>query len=155
MSETTDRPTTTVTPHRRTTREAKREADRAKREISDTLDELKYRVQEKRDEIVAKVHVLDRLRDVVRDNPLALVGGAVVAGLVFGWLTGGKDAPGYGALGDDEVDEIRRWREERRRYLHHLEKLVADSVRGPRPPSVMERVRARLGRDRHDDDEDD
>ena len=131
--------------------EAKREMERSRAEIQSTVDLLKTRVVDEVEDVKNRFDLPARLREAVRSDPLRML--AIAAGLGLGlalFTAGGKR--GYDTLTRDEIEEIRSWRRERRRYLQRLETLLERSATADARPSLRQRVRARLRARREDED---
>lgn len=134
-----------------TPRAARREIEYTRQEIGDTVGLIRERLQRRADTVREKLDVVSEVRERVRQDPWPLLGAAFAAGLLAGWLTGGRDEPGYESLVGDELDEIRRWRRERRRHLRRLEEIMQRTAAG-QPPSLAQRLRNRMQRDEPQDD---
>lgn len=131
--------------------EAKREMERARAEIEATVGVMKRRVAGEVAEARRQLDLPGRLRDAVRTEPLRML--AIAAGLGLGLaLVTAAGKRGYDTLTKDEIEEIRAWRRERRRYLKRLEVLLEQSAAAAARPSLRQRIRARL-QARHDDEE--
>jgi ElaB/YqjD/DUF883 family membrane-anchored ribosome-binding protein len=129
--------------------EAKREMERSRAEIEATLEAMKAKVVGEVEDVRRRVDVPNRLRDRVRSDPWRSLAIAAGVGLGLALLTSGGRR-GYDTLTKDEIDEIRAWRKERRRYLQRMESLLEQTARREVKPKLRERIRARLsgGRDR-------
>lgn len=130
--------------------EAKREMDRSRAEIEATIEAMKAKVagevddvRGRIDEFRHRVDVPNRLRDKVRADPWRSLAIAAGVGLGLAFLTSGGKR-GYDTLTKDEIEEIRAWRKERRRYLARMESLLEQSARRNARPSLKDRIRARL-----------
>ena len=123
--------------------EAKREMDAARSEIESTLEAMKDRVAGEVDEVKRTIDVPNRLRDRIRADPWRSLAVAAGVGLGLALLSAGGKR-GYDTLTKDEIEEIRAWRTERRRYLERLETLMEKSARRQLQPTLRERIRARL-----------
>ncbi len=116
-----------------TTDEARRAIEETRGRISATLDEIEDRIGEARENIKDKVNVARPIRNRLRQNPLPGIGVAFGTGLVLGLLTGGGEKEGKkrGMLGDEEREELRRWREERRERLREMRHRGMGEAEGP------------------------
>ena len=148
--------------------EAKIEMERARAEIEATLgmmrskvtrevDEVKWQVhhakrtvQETVEDVKRTVDIPERLRDKVRTDPWRTLAVAAGVGLGLALLTSGKKR-GYDTLTKDEIDEIRGWRQERRRHMQRLEILTERAATANARPSIRQRIRARLAAGNEDD----
>jgi ElaB/YqjD/DUF883 family membrane-anchored ribosome-binding protein len=129
--------------------EAKREMERSRAEIEATLAAMKVKVagevddaKDHLDQLRHRIDVPNRLRDKVRADPWRSLAIAAGVGLGLALLTSGKR--GYETLTKDEIEEIRRFRKERRRHLVEIETMLERTARRNARPSLRDRIRARL-----------
>jgi len=96
--------------------EARRAIEESRGRITATLDELEWRLQEKKAEVRRRLDVARPVRERVRADPWKAVGVALLAGVAAGFLLGGgkesERRPGRA-----ERRERREWRKERRERL--------------------------------------
>jgi ElaB/YqjD/DUF883 family membrane-anchored ribosome-binding protein len=134
----------------RTVDEARDAVERSRQRISTTLDQLEYRIVEKKHEIQDRVDVLRPVRDQIRERPFTALAVAAGVGALLGSLGGGDDDDFDGRhrhsrsgrvrgaeLSEDDRQELREWRRARRNRLRTRLKESRDD-----------------GRDEHDDHED-
>jgi hypothetical protein len=79
------------------------EIERTRARMSQTIDSIETALLRKKEQIEEKLDVTAPVRERVQSQPLMYAGGVFGAGLLLGFLTGGKD---------EDVEEIRRLREQ-------------------------------------------
>jgi ElaB/YqjD/DUF883 family membrane-anchored ribosome-binding protein len=98
--------------------EAKREIERNRERISETLDAIEYRIVDTREQIRDRLDVARPLKDQVRRRPWAALGVAAGVGVVLGILAGGRSGrDGYDIPDAHQRRELREWRRQRRNRL--------------------------------------
>lgn len=129
--------------------EAKREMDAARAGIESTLDAMRNKVVGEVHDVKRAIDVPNRLRDRIRAEPWTSLAVAAGVGLGLALLTSGKKR-GYDTLTKDEIEEIRAFRQERRRHLDRLETIMEKAARRQVQPTLRDRIRARLAEGRGD-----
>lgn len=106
---------TQVTEQPRASEAARDEIERTRARMSETIDEIEVALLRKKAAIQDRLDVGARLRE----RPLAVVGVALGAGVLLGWVTGGGKASRRRALEEEEERQIRaaRWERRARRLL--------------------------------------
>lgn len=126
--------------------EARRAIEGTRGRISETLDAIELRIQEKRDDLRDRLDVLRPVRRRIRSHVWPSLGIAFGGGLLFGLLRrGGRAEHGRtAALDASERRELRRWRAERRDRLERRRRAGGRrGVTGRR--SIFARVGSALG----------
>jgi len=129
--------------------EARRAIEDTRGRISETLDAIEERIQEKRHDLRNRLDVLQRVRGRIRSHVWRSLGIAFGGGLLLGLLRGGDEEKGHGmrrstgTLSAAERRELRRWRTERRERL--AGRARAARYRGAGRRSMFAQVRSALG----------
>ncbi|HEU0298659.1 MAG TPA: hypothetical protein VFR37_04375 [Longimicrobium sp.] len=76
---------------------ARLQIEQTRARMSETIDQIEETLARKKERIEERMDVMAPVRRHARENPLPMIGGVFLAGLVLGFLTGG----------DDEDDEPR------------------------------------------------
>lgn len=115
--------------------EARVAVETSRQRIASTLDELESRIVEKKESLEERLDVTRPVRDYVRVRPVAAVGMAVAAGLLFGLLTGGsrdrKVEPRH--LTAEDRAAIERWRRAQRKTMLEAADAELGDVERSRP----------------------
>jgi hypothetical protein len=70
---------------------ARLQIEQTRARMSDTIEQIEDTLLRKKERIEDRMDVLGPARRTARENPLPMVGGVFLAGLLLGWLTGGDD----------------------------------------------------------------
>src|SRR5690606_29113680 len=127
-----------------TIEEARREIESTRGRISETLDAIELRLQEKREDLRDRLDVLRPVRQRIRSSVWPSLGIAFGTGVALGMLRrgGGRKARRGAHLSAAEREQLRRWRAERR---HRLEQRARTRGRHGGGRSVVARLRSALG----------
>ncbi len=130
--------------------EARRAIESTRGRISETLDAIEDRIQEKRHDLRNRLDVLQPVRHRIRSSVWPSLGIAFGGGLLLGLLRGGEREEDHGMrrhrtgmLSAAERRELRRWRAERRDRL--AERTRTARRRGAGRRSMFAQVRSALG----------
>lgn len=129
--------------------EAKREMEVARAGIESALQAMRDKAVGEVADVKRTIDVPNRLRDRIRAEPWTSLAVAAGVGLGLALFTSGKKR-GYDTLTKDEVEEIRAFRQDRRRHLDRLETIMEKAARRQVQPTLRERIRARLAEGRRD-----
>jgi ElaB/YqjD/DUF883 family membrane-anchored ribosome-binding protein len=110
--------------------EARVAVERSRERISSTLDALEDRIVEKKHELQDRADVLRPVREQIVARPFTAVAVGLGVGALLGSLGGGDDERdshrsrsgrerGH-TIGDDDREELRRWRRARRERLQSI-----------------------------------
>jgi len=129
-----------------TVAEARRAIEAARGRISETLDAIEDRIQEKRHDLRSRLDVLRPVRGQIRSHVWRSLGIAFGGGLLLGLLGGGGKKgmrQRAGTLSPAERRALRRWRTERHERLARRTRMARgrDSGRG----SMFAQLRSALG----------
>jgi ElaB/YqjD/DUF883 family membrane-anchored ribosome-binding protein len=132
----------------RSVAEARLAVQSSRERISSTIDELEYRIVDKKEELRERLDVTRPVRAVVDASPLIAIGAAAGAGLLLGLVSKGRPRrkpPAEVQLSDRDRQALRRWREERRKRL--LQTAGDELPRFEPPPSRFRRLARDLAHD--------
>lgn len=129
--------------------EARRAIEDTRGRISETLDAIEDRIQEKRHDLRNRLDVLQPVRHRIRSSVWPSLGIAFGGGLLFGLMRGGEEEEDRvrhraGTLSAAERRELRRWRAERRDRLAERTRAAGRRAVGRR--SMFAQLRSALGR---------
>lgn len=70
---------------------ARLQIEQTRARMSETIDQIEETLARKRERLEERIDVLAPVRRTARENPLPVIGGVFLAGLVLGFLTGGDE----------------------------------------------------------------
>lgn len=111
---------------------ARLQIEQTRARMSDTIEQIEQTLLRKKEHLEERMDVMAPVRRTARENPLPAVAGVFLAGLVFGWLTGGDDddeepAPAVRRFAPDfdrERSYVDRWEERSRTWERRARRLM-------------------------------